>query len=85
MSLETLTNTNFIILYRNKWYVFITSVYCQKKNWIDTKNTFHGCWNKIINYFAEKTFSVSEGALLNTLKIFFGKMKNVCRYFGALK
>ena len=43
--------------------------------WSDKKHIFHERWKKIINYFVEKTFSVSEGALLETLKLFFCKMK----------
>ena len=37
------------------------------------------------NNLPKKTFSVSEGALLNTQKLFFGKMKNACGFFGALQ
>ena len=50
--------------------------------WIDTKHSFHGCWKIIINYFAEekKTFSVSEGVKLNTLKLF---LQNVLLFFFA--
>ena len=44
-----------------------------------------GIEKKIIDYFAEIFFSVSEGALLITLKFFFGKMKNACGFFGALQ
>ena len=43
--------------------------------WSDKKHIFHERWKKIINYFVKKTFSVSEGALLETLKLFFWKMK----------
>ena len=40
----------------------------------------------MIQYFAEekKTFSLSEGALFNTLKLFFGKMKNARGFVGTL-
>ena len=40
-----------------------------KKYWIQSKNPFHGRWKKIINDFAKKTFSVSEGALFSRLKL----------------
>ena len=58
------------------------SVLSREKNLELIQNTlFMDVEKKIINYFAEKkTFSVSEGALLNTLKLFFGKMKNACRF-----
>ena len=49
-----------------------TSAYFQNKSFELIKNTlFMGVVKKIINNFAEKkTFSVSEGAQLNTLKLF---------------
>ena len=33
----------------------------------------------------KKTFSVSEGAQLNTIKLFFGKMKNAYDFKSALQ
>ena len=39
---------------------------------------------KIIHYFAKKkTFSVAKGALLNTLKLFCGKLKNAYGFLSA--
>ena len=39
---------------------------------------------KKINYFAERTVSVSEGPIEHT-KTFLGKTKNACGFVGALQ
>ena len=71
-----------ILKYLTEWIILFSQHKCIveiKIKWNDTKHTFHACWKIIINYFSKKTFSVSEGALLNILKNF-SEMKGENRF-----
>ena len=89
---ENLTHVNFKVLYRNKKYILTTPQYCRNENLELIQNTI------LIKVFLikvekkhklfcrpKKTFSVFEGAILNSLKLFFGKMKNSCSFLNALQ
>ena len=74
---ETLTNANFVKYLQS---IFLTtSVHCRTKNLELTENILFMNVKKNNKLFCrrKKTFSVFEGALLNTLKLFSSKFYDI--------